>query len=425
MDSNVKFDYDNIKNLLDTDEKFQEFLIVKKRKPSTILGYKGRITQYCLAIGLTPTEFIKEAESEEDAGIKLKKRKIKFYLMKFIQYLRNKGLRETSISNYLIYIKSFYNYFEVEIPKLPVKLESLPKKSYREWISKEDIKKALKYSNRKYRAIILLMASSGMGAAEIRSLKFADFTRSIKEYTKFPLKHPYLVEDIRSSLPSNQHIIPLWYVKRIKTGEYYYTFSSPESVEAILDYLEYRESKNKPVYGDEEPLFIGRYSNTIINPKGLSSAFERINDDIGFEQVGNKRYFTSHELRRFFSDQAFKAGLQERDVKWLRGQKPRDTLNRYVKPDPKKLKVEYMEKALPRLSIEEVKVREIEGSAYLRLKRLEQENEKLRKEKNNDSKELDFIKDKMEEMELKQKATMELLLSKGIRDELNKREETN
>lgn len=425
MDSNVKFDSDNIKNLLDTDEKFQEFLIAKNRKPTTILAYKGRIGLYCLAIGLTPTEFLKEADKEEDKGIKLKKRKLKVHLMRFIQYLRENELKETSINNYLIYVKSFYNYFEVEIPKLPVKLQNLPKKSYREWISKDDIKKALKYSNKKYRAIILLMASSGMGSAEIRNLKFAEFRRSIEEYTKFPLKPPYLVDDIRSSLPSNQHIIPLWDVKRIKTGEYYYTFSSPESVEAILDYLEYRESKNKPVKGDEEPLFIGRYSNTILSPKGLCSAFERINDDIGFEQIGDKRFFTSHELRRFFSDQTFKAGLQERDVKWLRGQKPRDTLNRYVKPDPEKLKIEYMEKALPCLSIEEVKVREIKGNAYLRLKRLEKENEELKKERNENSRDLDFIKDKMKEMELKQKTTMELLLSKGVRDELNKREESN
>ena len=97
--------------------------------------------------------------------------------------------------------------------------------------------------------------------------------------------------------------------------------------------MEYREAKDKPIIGLEEPLFIGRRPGDLLNKYTMTSAFQKINDDAGFETLGNKRYFTSHELRRFFSDQSFRAGLQERDVKWLRGQKPRDTLNRYVKPD--------------------------------------------------------------------------------------------
>ncbi len=280
----------------------------------------------------------------------------------------------------MIYVKSFYSTFDIELPKIPIKLNSLPKKDYKEWVNKEDIKKAIKYSNHKYKAIIILMTSSGMGSAEIRSLTFDNFLKSLKEYLKIPLKSPYNVEEIRNSLPTNQHIIPTWHIQRIKTGEYYYTFSSPESVEAILDYLEYREAKNKPIIGLKEPLFIGRKPGDTLNKYTLTSAFQKINDDAGFEVIGNKRYFTSHELRRFFSDQAFKSGMQERDIKWLRGQKPRDTLNRYVKPDPQNLKIEYMEKLLPCVSVEPVKILEIEENAYRRLSELEKERIEMKNE---------------------------------------------
>lgn len=375
--SKNNFESETINNFLDEDEKFQEFLAVKRLKPSTIKSYEVTLRKYCIAIELSPSEFIKEAEDEEDQGIKLKRRKIKSHIIKYIQYLRSRGLKETSISNYLIYVRSFYTTFEVELPKSPIKLNSLPKKDYKEWINKNDIKKAIKYANHKYKAIIILMTSSGMGSAEIRSLTFENFLKSLEEYIKIPFKSPYSVEEIRNSLPTNQHIIPTWHIQRIKTGEYYYTFSSPESVEAILDYLEYREAKNKPILGVKEPLFIGRRPGDLLNKYTMTSAFQKINDDAGFEAVGNKRYFTSHELRRFFSDQAFKSGMQERDIKWLRGQKPRDTLNRYVKPDPQNLKIEYTEKLLPCVSLEPVKILEIEENAYRRLRELEKEKTEM------------------------------------------------
>ncbi len=397
MNSVDKFDVGTINNFPESDEKFQEFLAIKIIKPSTIQGYKTRIKEYCLAIGLTPSEFIKEAEYEEEKRIAIKKRKIKSHLIKYVQYLREKNYKETSISNYLIYVKAFYTTFDVELPKLPFKLNMLPKKDYKEWINKDDIKKAVNYSNKKYKAIILLMASSGMGSAEVRSLIFSDFIKSLEEYLIFPVKNPYNVEEIRNNLPSNQHIIPTWHIKRVKTDESFYTFSSPESVEAILDYIEYRESRNKPVLGLDEPLFIGVKPGDPLNKYTITSAFQKINDDAGFKAIGNKRYFTSHELRRFFSDQTFKAGMQERHVTWLRGDKPKNsTFNRYVKPDPKKLKIEYMEKALPCISIESVKIREIDENAYSRLKKLENENLKLQKRLTENS---EIFKDRVDEIE--------------------------
>jgi integrase len=379
MNSKDKLDSKDINTFLEGDEKFQVFLTIKTLKPNTIEGYKYRIYEYSKAIGLTPTEFLLEAEEEELEGIKLKRRKIRDHLIKFIQHLRKKGLKETSISNYLIYIKAFYSKFEIELPKLPIKLNPLPKEDYKEFVSKEDIIRALKYSNQKYKAIILLMVSSGMGSSEIRTLKFKDFLLSLKEYIIIPLKEPYTVEKIRNSLPVNQHIIPTWHVRRVKTGEYYYTFSSPESVDAILDYIEYRENKDKPIIGLDEPLFIGKRPGDILNKYTMTAAFQKINDDSGFEKLENKRYFTSHELRRFFSNQLLNAGLLERDIKWLKGQKQRDITDQYIKPDPQNLKIVYMEKALPSLSIETIEILELKENAYLRLKNLEKENKKIKK----------------------------------------------
>jgi len=404
MNSKDKLDSKDINTFLEGEEKFQVFLTIKTLKPNTIEGYKYRIYEYSKSIGLSPTEFLLEAEEEEYEGIKLKRRKIRDHLIRFIQYLRKKGLKETSISNYLIYVKAFYSTFEIEIPKLPIKLNSLPKKDYKERVSKKDIKKALKYSNQKYKAIILLMATSGMGSSEIRNLIFKDFLISLKEYIRIPLKEPYTAENIRNSLTENQHTIPTWHIQRLKTGKYYYTFSSPESVEAILNYMEYREAMNKPIIGLDEPLFIGRNPGNILNKYTMTSAFQKINDDAGFEKVGNKRYFTSHELRRFFSYQSLRTGLQEKDVKWLLGQKPKDTLNRYVKPDPQNLKIQYMENVLPYLSIETVEILQLKEDAYRMLRDLEKENQEL---KETLRKEQEITAEKFEKLEKMVKAMLE------------------
>jgi integrase len=391
MNSKDKLDSKDINTFLEQDEKFQIFLTLKTLKTNTIKGYKYRINEYSQAIGLTPTEFLQEAEKEEYEGIKLKRRKIKTHLIKFIQYLRRKDLKDTSINNYLIYIKAFYSTFEIELPKLTIKLNAFPKKDNKEWLSKEDIKKALKYSNYKYKAIILLMLSSGMGSAEIRNLTFKNFLKSIEEYIIIRLKEPYNVEDIKNSLPHNQIIIPTWHIQRVKTGEYYYTFSSPESAEAILDYLEYREAKNKPIIGLNEPLFIGRRPGDILNKYTMTSAFQKINDNAGFKTVGNKRYFTSHELTRFFASQTLRAGLQEKDVKWLRGQKPRETLNRYVISDANNLKIQYMEKALRCLSIETLEILKLEEDTYRQLRDLKKENRELKGTVQNIKKRMELI----------------------------------
>jgi integrase len=427
ISSKKHYGINDIKTLLEEDVKLQELLIIKDPKLATIRTLMTTMKHYYLATGLTPMELIEEAEKEEDNGIKLKNRKIKTHLLELIRYLREKGLKETSISNYVIYVKIFYHTFDIIIPKLPVKLNHLPKKNYKEWITREDIERALKFSNKKLKAIILLMASSGMGSSELRSLSFGDFLNAIDEYKRYPLRPPYKSEDIKNCLPRNQNVIPLWEVQRIKTGSYYYTFSSPESVDAIINYLEHREVKGQPILGESEPLFIGLESGMPYTARAIMGSFERINDAAGFERIGSKRYFTSHELRRFFTDQAFKSGISEREVKWLRGQKTKDTFNRYTKPDPQNLKIEYIEKALPRLSIEKVEIRRIDDNANIRLQKLEKENLELKKallnEKNQSSKEMDYIKTKLMELEIKQNVTEDLLGDKGVRDELNRRED--
>jgi hypothetical protein len=98
---------------------------------------------------------------------------------------------------------------------------------------KKDIGLALKNCNKKYQSIILLMASSGMGRAEVKHLKIKDYFTA--------LNRPVNVGEINTILESKDNdLIGCWKVTRFKTGMPYYTFNSPESTIAVAEYLQSR-----------------------------------------------------------------------------------------------------------------------------------------------------------------------------------------
>ena len=75
----------------------------------------------------------------------------------------------------------------------------------------------------------------------------------------------------------------------------YVTFSSPESVDAIINYL-----KTKPTNNIEDSLFRGP-SNKSINHKAFFMYFNRLNRKCGFGKPDRQAFFRSHALRKYFA----------------------------------------------------------------------------------------------------------------------------
>jgi hypothetical protein len=95
--------------------------------------------------------------------------------------MEEKDYSPVNIKNRITTVRTFYNEFEIQLPKQKNKsikqiqrLEDLP--------GKDDIIHALKFADLKYQSIILLMACSGMGESEICNLKYSDFLKSIETY---------------------------------------------------------------------------------------------------------------------------------------------------------------------------------------------------------------------------------------------------
>jgi integrase len=100
------------------------------------------------------------------------------------------------------------------------------------------------------------MLSSGMGAAEVKNLTYGDFLKGILEYIELNKSNYFDIELIYDKLKNQNNLIGTWKIHRVKTGKPYYTFNSPESTDAILEYLSERQRHNIAPKSEEDPLFI-------------------------------------------------------------------------------------------------------------------------------------------------------------------------
>ena len=184
------------------------------------------------------------------------------------------------------------------------------------------------------KAIILFMATSGTAKAETLSLTVNDFIIATKNY-----HNNNGLDNILNSLKKRDDIVPIWYLKRIKTDKYYFTFNHPEATEEIVKYLKTRENidVNDKLFNLSSSLLLTR--------------FQQINDYFGWGFKGKYRFFRSHALRKFH---ASNIGLKADDIDSLQGRNKKIVHEIYIKPNPKKLKDIYI-KVMDNLSLNDKK----------------------------------------------------------------------
>jgi integrase len=254
------------------DPYIQNMYLSRNLKPATITSYTKIIQPYCEFINKTPTELITEAIEEEEQGIRKINRKIRTYQIKYRQHLITQNKSPLTIKNTMATIRSFYNEYEIELPKIKINVpleEKLITKD--DLIQKTDIIQVLKNTNIKYRAVILLMASSGMGSAEVRYLTINDFLKSIE----ITINEPFSIGELIQKVDKINIPLAIWRITRRKTRMPYFTFSSPESIDAILDYLQKREYKQGALKIDSYLFDVEGHQTA---SKSFVNYFEKLNE---------------------------------------------------------------------------------------------------------------------------------------------------
>ena len=127
----------------------------------------------------------------------------------------------------------------------------------------------------------------------------------------------------------NRSVVPTFYLKRIKTDKYYYTFCTPEATSHIIKYLKSRHELKK-----SSKLF--DYSSSAVTAK-----FREVNDSMGWGFRGRYRFFRPHALRKFH---ASNIDLSPDTVDELQGRGKREVHDAYIKTRPEALKRTYESK---------------------------------------------------------------------------------
>lgn len=313
--------------MIENDPLLQRMFKRRGLKKSSQLLLTKYFRWYNQVTGLTPSQAIEEADQEEEDSIRLRRRRIVKHLEDYEDYLSNK-YAHTTVKNAMSAVRSFYheNYIELPPPQrkpappvVTLTTDDLP--------SRDDIRMALEISKPRNKAIILLNCSSGMGQSELINLTLGNFQDAITKYKKIGLKELIRIGETIEVGPL------IWKLKRIKTGGEYTTYSTPESYESIINYLQLHPPHTLK---RETPLFrkFKTDHDEPINLRRFGEFYERINTKLGFGKARDGRnHFRSHNLRKFCANQ-LKTGMGFDNAQFILGHRIRDsTRGAYLKPD--------------------------------------------------------------------------------------------
>ena len=200
----------------------KDWFVLVKPKPLTVNNYLISLKMYCDFVGKSPSELLTEADNEAEAGILLKRRSLRRYLLGYIEHLNGSENSPNTIKLRLSVIKSFYKRLDVELPNLPRNEKSVtPLPENLDIPTKDDIVQVINVCDLLERAVILVGVSSGLSSNEIRNLKVKDF------------KEGY----------DNETEVTTLKLLREKTNVSFTTFLNPEASKAVWNYINFRENR--------------------------------------------------------------------------------------------------------------------------------------------------------------------------------------
>lgn len=399
---------------VENDSLFQDMCSNRSLAESSIKRYKLVLQKYVDFNQMTLEELLTEAEDDEDTIPRLRKRKITERLSKFKEYLNQENNSNYYINHQLSLVRSFYFEFDIQLPQIRRSKTRKDKKqeTIEDLPNMVDIRKSLEHSNTTYRAIILLMLSSGMSRSEIPSLTFKHL------YDGIPLKkYPNNLDKLIDAIESKEDLVIYWRVERVKTGNKYFTFSSPETSDFILKYLK-ELHRACPDYIPKPDDILFRPNNIPITPDSLSQMFKRINKRAGLKKNDGKLTVRPHLLRKVFSTTLERNKFPHLYTRWLMGHSIDSTTAAYFKADPEALKEDYIQIINHLTVTQEIDPKTVTSEGYKELKaELKSERnirEELERKMEEERKEMIVWKKKTELIE-------KILSDQGVQHELNKR----
>lgn len=353
------------------DESLLENWFLKRdlSKSSRVL-YHLVIKIYTEVTGLTLTELKEEAKLEEQNGVWIDDRKIQIHMLKFKKYLEETNRAPNTRCSYFNAVRSFYRSQGIQIPdiKMP-KGDICLEENYTKLLTKDDIRKMIDVSTPRDRAIIYVMALSGMSQAEMRKLTILKVLDAITDN----VPEIETLKDLFRYEKKLKNTILTLTITRKKEYYRYHTFIPPEAIYSIIAYLRERcfgKNENIRIHSYDTPIFVSKIGRKLTT-KNISTVFVQIGKRAGYKKkYGMLSPWRSHALRKFFISTIIKHTGDHMLADYLTGHKIPDVKRAYWIIDPEDLKKKYMD-ILPQLSIDGVKFKVLESDEHKKIENME------------------------------------------------------
>ena len=374
------------------EELIETWFLRRNISTGTQRSYQIAIRDFSELIGKTPSELINEAETEEDAGIRPRKRRVSIYLLRYKKLLEEK-VAPSTVNLYFSAIKSFYKAFDITLPEIKLDKGDIGlEKNIGRSLTREDILKLVSVASTREKALIYLMAMSGMGQQEARDLTIKKFLSSAGAAINKELKG---VDDLFQNENEVLNEVLTLEIRRKKGNYKHHTFIPPEVSREILTYLKercYGRNEKIRIKDQNEPIFVNNYGGRL-SRDSIVTNFRRIGKQAGFQkEKGAYAYWRSHSLRKYFISTIINKIGEKTIADYMAGHKISDQDRTYWRANPEDLKKHYL-KALPYLSLDKAKVKDVETKEF---KIIMEDSKKKDKKIEDLEKTVELLKEKLE-----------------------------
>jgi integrase len=301
-------------------------------------------------------------------------REIESKIIDYIISMKQQNKSHFAIKNHISSILAFYKINDVvlNVSKIKRFIPSKKKANRDRAYTHQEIHSMLNTADERMRVVLLLLASSGMRVGAVPNLRLRNLEKVTIQVSGVTIYKITVYEN---------------------DNEEYFTFTPPECVKAIDDYLDmrsrYGEKLNPNSYLIREQFDIRdqfAIKNPRVTPMAMNSITHKIrdiairvglrypekSDNIRLAGSIRKEVAIAHGFRKFFTTQLIEADVKT-ELRWLlEGHKLKANDSNYVRTSDKRLQQEY-ERAINDLTINE------ENRLKMQVKKLEVEKSHLEK----------------------------------------------
>ena len=355
---------------------------------NTKLAYLQSVKKYEEFHGTTIEALVNEALEEQTNQVPTHLLKIIERLEDFQEYLINEDYVIGTIKNHITKIKSVYHKNRIDIPYIePVNPKRTKRREYIEYkdvLTKDELKCALKHMRLPAQARAMVMIQGGLSNNECEQLK----TRAFIDETR---KYHHKDDDVEALIWLSENPI-IWVTKliRVKTAKPYYAVVGAEAVNKIAD---------AKLYELELPKNKGRIPDKLLNTniRAFGKTCRDVNKKCNFGLVAEESKLRPHNLRRFHAtyirggvlSYEEKSQITLAEIDEMQGRGKTSVQDTYIKSNPLEQKLIYA-KVMNNVSLwNEYEYDIIDDDIVLYFVDQLSQNKKLKKEVNDLTKKLE------------------------------------